>query len=92
MKLFLWDVKSKSWNTKKVKFGFTLCEFNQGSFGIGFNWYHNLAKKVDTVELNCYTIRSPVEGSGFYVSLAQQVEQLIEAQQVVGSIPVGDTQ
>lgn len=39
MRLFLWDVKYKTWNTKKAQFNVTLCEFHQGSFGLGFDWY-----------------------------------------------------
>lgn len=53
MRLFLWDVKSKTWNTKKAKFSATLCEFNQGSFGLGFEWYHN--KSVVTTRYGHFT-------------------------------------
>lgn len=39
--LYLWDVKRKDFNWKHVKWGFMLCEFDSGSFGLGIDSHYS---------------------------------------------------
>lgn len=38
--MYLWDVKSKTFDRKRFKLSFTLCEADTGKHGLGYDWYY----------------------------------------------------
>ena len=57
MRLFLWDAKYKTWDSKYAKIGVGLSEFNQGSFGLGFDWYHTSGPMVRYGHYACLNLQ-----------------------------------